>query len=206
MIFSRYNSLNYINYLNNCDINYKYFINSILETPKVEKLTLELPTNMLPNIDVTEDDYQNRLLLKCFLTLYFMNFKTPYIQCNKFKDKEIVAGTKSSFHYSYFLNYNNNYGISVLLLELFNENDSENQAINMLTKLNKNVDKQCSFFNVRAEIQAIRVSNYRDILNILFTRSELQKLKLRINIIFNNKKNKIESFTEIKQFLCLWNC
>lgn len=176
-----------------------------METPKVEKITLELPTNMLPNIEVTEDDYQNRLLLKCFLTLYFMNFKTPYIQCNQFKDKEIVAGTKSSFHYSYFLNYNNNVDIYMLLLELFNENDRENQAINILTKLNKSINKESSLFNVRAEIQATRVSNYRDILNVLFTRSELQKLKLRINIIFNNKNNKLESFKEIKQFICLWN-
>ena len=53
---------------------------------------------MLPNIDITEDDYQNRLLLKCFLAFYFMNFKMPYINCNNFKNKDIVAGTKNIYN------------------------------------------------------------------------------------------------------------
>lgn len=205
MSFSQYNSLNYARYLNRCDLNYKYFIQSVADTPKIDKITLELPTNMLPNIENTEDDYQNRLLLKCFLALYFISFKMPYINCNKFKDKDVVIGTKSSFHYAYSINYISDADKSAFLVELFNENDINNQAITFLTKLDKALAANENSFNVRAEIQTVRVSGYRDILNLLFTRSELQQLKLKLNIKLTNKNNKLISYNEIKNFLCMWN-
>lgn len=205
MSFTQYNSTNYIKYLNDCDLNYKYFLKSISDTPRVEKITLELPTNMLPNIETTEDDYQNRLLLKCFLALYFISFKKPYINCNKFKNKDLVAGTKNSFHYSYIVNYLNDVEKFNLFSEILNENDTNNQAIAVLTDLDSTISAKTSLLNVKAEINVMRISGYRDILNTLFTRSELQKLKLKLNIIFKNSNNKIRSFNEIKHFMCLWN-
>jgi len=208
MLFSKYNSLNYVKYLNNCDLNYKYFLKSIAETPSVDKIVVELPTNMLPNIETTEDDYQNRLLLKCFLAFYFMNFKMPYINCNGFKDKELVSGTSNSFHYAYLLTYANKLEQYQLLAELFNENDRYNEGIKNLTKLNKNLinsNAKSNILNFRLEIQAVRMSEYKDILNSLFERVELQKLKLKLNIVFKKFNNKMISSNEFRNFFFLWN-
>lgn len=205
MSFNQYNSTNYLKYLNDCDLNYKYFLKSISDTPKFEKISLELPTNLLPNIETTEDDYQNRLLLKCFLALYFISFKKPFINCNKFKNKDIVAGTKNSFHYSYLVNYLNDFDQYSLLSELFNENDSNNKASTVLTNLDSTIESKTELLNVKIEINVMRLSGCRDILNTLFTRSELQKLKLKLNIVFKNSNNKMQSFNEIKHFMCLWN-
>ncbi len=208
MLFSKYNSLNYVKYLNNCDLNYKYFLKSITETPSVDKIIVELPTNMLPNIETTEDDYQNRLLLKCFLAFYFMNFKMPYINCNGFKNKELVSGTKNSFHYAYMSTYNNGMEQYQLLSELFNENDRYNKGIKNLTKLNKNLTNsknKTDILNLRFEIQTTRMSEYKDILNTLFSRIELQKLKLKLNIVFKKFDTKMISSDEFRSFFYLWN-
>lgn len=208
MLFSKYNSLNYVKYLNNCDLNYKYFLKSITETPSIDKIVIELPTNMLPNIDTTEDDYQNRLLLKCFLAFYFMNFKMPYINCNNFKNKDIVAGTKNSFHYAYQSVYNNSLEHYQLLSELFNENDRYNKGIKSLTKLNNNLGNLKSKnnpVNIRFDIQMVRMSEYKHILNTLFTRVELQKLKLKLNIVFKKSVSKQVSFDEFRNFFYIWN-
>jgi len=208
MLFSKYNSLNYVKYLNNCDLNYKYFLKSITETPSVDKIIVELPTNMLPNIETTEDDYQNRLLLKCFLAFYFMNFKMPYINCNNFKNKNIVVGTKNSFHYAYMSICHNKMKQYQLLSELLNENDRYNTGIKSLTQLNKsltNSKNDTDLLNLRFEIQAIRVAEYKDILNVLFARVELQKLKLKLNIVFKKFKTKMLSVEEFKNFFYIWN-
>jgi hypothetical protein len=208
MLYSKYNSLNYTKYLNNCDLNYKYFLKSITETPSVDKIIVELPTNMLPNIENTEDDYQNRLLLKCFLAFYFMNFKMPYINCNSFQDSKIVAGTRNSFHYAYLSTYSNSNETYQILSELFNENDRYNNGIKTLTKLNKNLTNSKhkeDILNFRLDIQATRISNYKEILNVLFTRIELQKLKLKLNIVFKKFNNKMSSFDEFKNFFYMWN-
>lgn len=208
MLFSKYNSLNYAKYLNNCDLNYKYFLNSITETPLVDKIVVELPTNMLPNIENTEDDYQNKLLLKCFLAFYFMNFKMAYINCNSFQDTNIVAGTRNSFHYAYLSTYVNSNEKYKILSEFFNENDRYNDSIKPLTKLSNtliNSKHSTDTLNFRLDIQATRMSNYKDILNLLFTRIELQKLKLKLNIVFKKFNNKMSSFDEFKNFFYMWN-
>lgn len=208
MFFSKYNSLNYVKYLNNCDLNYKYFLKSIMETPSIDKIIIELPTNMLPNIETVEDDYQNRLLLKCFLAFYFINFKIPYINCNNFKNKEALVGTTNSFHYAYLLTYKNKIEHYQLLSEIFNENDRYNMSIKALTKLNTNLvnsKNKADILNLRFEIQGTHMSDYKNILNILFTRIELQKLKLKLNIVFKKFNIKMISFNEFKNFFYIWN-
>lgn len=203
MLFSKYNSLNYAKYLNNCDLNYKYFLKSITETPSVDKIIVELPTNMLPNIETTEDDYQNRLLLKCFLALYFTNFKVPYVNCNEFRNKEIVSGTKSSFHYAYITSYKNTLEKYQLLSELFNDNDYSNQGTKTLTKLNKPLitsQINTDLLNFRLEILASRVSDYKEVLNLLFERGELQKVKLKLNVVFKKFNAKFSSSDEFRNF------
>ena len=203
----KYNSIHYAKYLNNCDLNYKYFLTSIKETPSIKKINLELPTNKLPNIEITEDDYQTKTLLKCFLTFYFINFKMPYINCNKFKNLNTVIGTTNSFHYAYLQTFNNVLDNYKLLLLLLNENDSESINIKSLTKLNTVLEDKTNnnLLNFRLEIQAFRVIEYKDILNMLFTRSELQKLKLKLNIVFKNFNNKMISAAEFRNFFYLWN-
>ena len=203
----KYNSVHYTKYLNNCDLNYKYFLKSIKETPSISKIVLELPTNKLPNIDITEDDYQTKTLLKCFLTFYFINFKVPYINCNKFKNLNTVVGTTNSFHYAYLQTFNNVFDNYKMLLLLLNENDSESLNIIPLTKLNTSLGANTpnNLLNFRLEILAFRVIEYRDILNMLFTRSELQKLKLKLNIVFKNFNNKMISAAEFRNFFYLWN-
>ena len=203
----KYNSVHYTKYLNNCDLNYKYFLKSIKETPSISKIVLELPTNKLPNIDITEDDYQTKTLLKCFLTFYFINFKVPYINCNKFKNLNTVVGTTNSFHYAYLQTFNNVFDNYKMLLLLLNENDSESLNIIPLTKLNTSLGANTpnNLLNFRLEILAFRVIEYRDILNMLFTRSELQKLKLKLNIVFKNFNNKMVSAAEFRNFFYIWN-
>jgi hypothetical protein len=208
MISSKYNSLNYVKYLNNCDLNYKYFLNSISETPVLDKIVFELPTNMLPNMETSEDDYQTRLLLKCFLAFYFINLKMPYINCNRFKDSSIVSGTLSSYHYSYLSTYNNLTDKYKLMSVLLNENDRYNASNVTLTKLNKELqinNSKKDLLNFKMEIQALRVVAYKDILTTLFTRAELQKLKFKLNIVFKNFNNKISSTEEFKNFFFMWN-
>ena len=203
----KYNSVHYTKYLNNCDLNYKYFLKSIKETPSISKIVLELPTNKLPNIDITEDDYQTKTLLKCFLTFYFINFKVPYINCNKFKNLNTVVGTTNSFHYAYLQTFNNVFDNYKMLLLLLNENDSESLNIIPLTKLNTSLGANTpnNLLNFRLEILGFRVIEYRDILNMIFTRSELQKLKLKLNIVFKNFNNKMVSAAEFRNFFYIWN-
>lgn len=206
MLSLKYNSIHYAKYLNNCDLNYKYFLKSIKETPSIDKIILELPTNKLPNIEVTEDDYQTKTLLKCFLAFYFMNLKMPYINCNKFKDINTVAGTTNSFHYAYLQTFNNALENYKLLLLFLNENDSQSLSIQNLTKFDTTFKNklQNNSFNFRLEIQALRIIEFKDILNVLFTRAELQKLKFKLNIVFKNL-NKMLSVNEFRNFFYIWN-
>lgn len=208
MISSKYNSINYVKYLNNYDLNYKYFLKSINETPVVDKIIFELPTNMLPNIETSEDDYKTRMLLKCFLAFYFINLKMPYINCNRFKNTDVVRGTVSNYHYAYLTTYNNLIEKYKLLSVLFNENDRYNISIKTLTKLNKEVQinkYKTNTLNFKLEIQALRVVEYKDILLTLFSRNELQNLKFKLNIIFKNFDNKLTSMNEFKNFFYMWN-
>jgi hypothetical protein len=208
MISSKYNSINYVKYLNNCDLNYKYFLKSLNETPVLDKIIFELPTNMLPNMEIMDDDYKNRMLLKCFLAFYFINFKMSYINCNNFKNANIVTGTNNSFHYSYLTSYNNSTEKYKLLSVLFNENDRDNTSINVLTKLNKNIsidNCKTDILNFRLEIQPLKVVEYKDIFNLFFTRAELQKVKLKLNLVFKKFNNKKITINEFKNFFFLWN-
>ena len=203
-----YNSLNYVKYLNNYDLNYKYFLKSIKETPTLDKIVFELPTNKLPNIETTEDDYQTRILLKCFLAFYFMNLKMPYINCNGFKNSNVTSGTNSSFHYAYLRTYNKMAEKYQLLLLMLNENDFSNLNIKNLNKLNHkiNINKyKNDFLNFRLEVQALRIVEYRDILNTFFVQTELQKLKLKLNFVFKNFNNKMLSIDEFRNFFFVWN-
>lgn len=208
MTSSKYNSFSYVKYLNNCDLNYKYFLNSINETPVVDKIVLELPTNMLLNMETGEDDYKTRMLLKCFLAFYFINLKMPYVNCNRFKNSKIVMGTNNSYHYAFLASYNNLIEKYKLISLLFNENDRYNASIKSLTKMDKDLvvkNKKTDILNFRLEIQALRVVEYKDILTTLFTRGELQKLKFKLNIVFKNFNNKISSVDEFKNFFHIWN-
>ena len=208
MISLKYNSINYSKYLNNCDLNYKYFLKSIKETPVLEKIVFELPTNKLPNIETTEDDYQTRMLLKCFLAFYFMNFKMPYINCNNFKNKNMISGTSNSYHYAYLRTYTKITEKYELILLMLNENDRSNISIKNLTKLDRNIAAnkyKTDFLNFRLEAQVLRIIEYRDILNSLFVKTELQKLKLKLNFIFKNFNNKMISINEFRNFFFFWN-
>jgi len=208
MISSKYNSLNYLKYLNNCDLNYKYYLKSINETPAVDKIVFELPTNMLPSMETTEEDNQNKLLLKCFLAFYFINLKMPYINCNHFKDNNVIRGSNNNFHYAYLNTYNNLIEKYQLISLLFNENDRDNNSIQSLTKLDKKIslnNSNSNTLNFRLDVQALRIAEYKDILNTIFERAELQKLKLKLNIVFKNFNNKINSTEELKMFLYMWN-
>jgi hypothetical protein len=208
MISSKYNSLNYLKYLNNCDLNYKYYLKSINETPVVDKIIVELPTNMLPGMETTEEDNQNKLLLKCFLAFYFLNLKMPYINCNNFKDNNVVKGSNNSFHYAYLSTYNNLIEKYQLISLLFNENDQDNNSIQSLTKLNKKIsfnNPNSNTLNFRLDVQALRIAEYKDILNTIFERAELQKFKFKLNIVFKNFNNKINCAKELKMFLYMWN-
>lgn len=208
MVSLKYNSINYAKYLNSCDINYKYFLQSIKDTPVLDKIVFELPTNKLPNVEVTEDDYQTRLLLKCFLVSYFINFKMPYINCNKFKNTDITLGTNSSYHYAYLQTNNKIMDKYQLMLLLLNENDRSNISIKNLTKLNNklNINKyQKDILNFRLEVQASRIVEYREVLNTFFNRGELQNLKFKFNFIFKNFNTKMISVNEFRNFFFIWN-
>jgi hypothetical protein len=208
MISSKYNSLNYLKYLNNCDLNYKYYLKSINETPAVDKIVFELPTNMLPSMEISEEDNQNKLLLKCFLAFYFINLKMPYINCNHFKDNNVVRGSNNSFHYAYLNTYNNLIEKYQLISLLFNENDRDNDSIQNLSKFDKKIslnNPNSNTLNFRLDVQALRIAEYKDILNTIFDRAELQKLKFKLNIVFKNFNNKINSMEELKMFLYIWN-
>lgn len=206
MLLLKYNSIHYANYLNHCDLNYKYFLNSIHETPSIEKIILELPTNKVSNVENNEDDYQTKILLKCFLALYFTNLKLPYINCNKFKNPQTALGTNISFQYAYLQTFNNFIESYKLLLLLLNENDFQNSSIKSLTKfttvLNSNINNSLNF---RLDIQASRIIEYKDVLNSLFSRNELQKIKFKLNIIFKNFNGKMLSANEFKNFFFMWN-
>lgn len=205
MITSKYNSVNYLKYLNNCDINYKYCLKSITETPVLDKIVFELPTNKLPNMETSEDSSQAIMLLKCFLAFYFINLKMPYINCNSFKDSKIVSGTNNSFHYAYLKTYTSFLDKAQLMLLLFNENDRYNTSIKNLTKLDQKVNNKNNVLNFRLDIQANRIVEYKDILQTLFTKNELQKLKFKLNIVFKNSNNKILLTNEFKNFFYMWN-
>jgi len=208
MISSKYNSINYVKYLNNCDLNYKYFLKSINETPVLDKIVFELPTNMLPNIETAEDDSKARMLLKCFLAFYFINLKMPYINCNRFRNPDVVRGTTNNFHYAYLTTYSNLIEKYKLMSVLFNENDRYNASVKTLTKLNKEIQinkYKTDTLNFKLEIQALRVIEYKDILTTLFSRAELQNLKFKLNIIFKNFNNKMLSMDEFKNFFYMWN-
>lgn len=208
MTSSKYNSINYVKYLNNCDLNYKYFLKSINETPVLDKIVFELPTNMLSNIETTEDDYKTCILLKCFLAFYFINLKMPYINCNRFKNPNIIKGATSNFHYAYLTTYNSLVEKHKLMSVLFNENDRYNAGIKTLTKINKKTKTnkyKTNSLNFKLEIEALRVVEYKDILIILFSKAELHNLKFKLNIVFKNFNNKISSTEEFKNFFYMWN-
>jgi hypothetical protein len=208
MISLKYNSLHYNKYLNDCDINYKYCLKSINDIPVLKKVVFELPTNMLPNMEISEEEYRTRLLLKCFLSFYLINYKTPYINCNRFQNSKIVGGTINNFHYTYLATYNNLIEKYTLLSLLFNETDRNNKSYNILTKLNKkiNINTQASdALNFRVELQASRIIEYKEILSNIFTRIELQNLKFKLNIVFKKFNNKILSVDELKNFFYMWN-
>ena len=59
--------------------------------------------------------------------------------------------------------------------------------------------------NIRFDIQAVRISEYKDILNTLFTKVELQKLKLKLNIIFKKNISKDIYFDDYRNFFYIWN-
>lgn len=208
MVSLKYNSLNYSKYLNNCDLNYKYFLKSINDTPSIEKIVFELPTNMLPNMETAEDDYRTKTLLKCFLAFYYINLKMPYINCNNFKTPSFVNATNNSYHYAYLISYNNLMEKYKLLSLLLNETDSYNTSINTLTKLTKNITtnkQEPNFLNLRLEVEALKVVEFKEILSNIFNRVELQKLKFKVNIVFKNINNKVLSINEVKNFFYIWN-
>jgi len=203
----KYNSINYAKYLNNCDINYKYFLKSINDTPVIDKIVFEFPTNMLPNMETMNEDSKNRMLLKCFIAFYFINFKMPYINCNRFKNLTVTRGTLSNFHYAYIANYTNLLDKYKLLSLLLNENDRLNASIKSLTNLNKKIvnNDNNNCLNFKLEVEASRVTEYKNILSTIFLKTELQNLKFKINIVFKNFNNKIVSIEEFKNFFYIWN-
>lgn len=205
MVSIKYNSINYAKYLNSCDLNYKYYLQSINDTPVLDKIVFELPTNKFSNISTTEDDYQNRILLKCFLSFYFMNFKLPYLNCNKFKNF-IPENESSSYQYSYLYTYHKMIDKYSLLLLLLNENDKDNFGVKNLTNFKKNlITNKKDTLNFKLEIQISKIIEYREIVNLFFNRAELQNLKLKLNFIFKNFKNKVISINELKNFFFFWN-
>jgi len=206
MISLKYNSLNYAKYLNNCDLNYKYYIKSIKDTPNLDKIIFELPTNKLPNIEITEDDYQNRLLLKCFLSVYFINSKFPYINCNKIKNENITLGSNNNYHYAYLQTSNTFVNKYQLMLLLLNENDRSNINIKNLTNFNNKLNSnKKNILNFRLEAQASKIVEFKDIFNIFFNRTELQSLKIKINFLFKNFNTKMISINEFRNFFFIWN-
>lgn len=205
----KYNSLNYIKYLNNCDLNYKYSLKSIQETPVLKKIIFELPTNNLSNIETTEEEYQSGLLLKCFLACYFINNKIPHINCNKFKNNKIAEQFSNNNHqYSYLQTFDNILEKYQVIFSLLRENDYSNVSFRNLTKLNTHIytNKQANeFLNFRLEVQAARIVEYRDIFANFFLKIELQNLKLKLNFVFKNVNNKLVSIEEFKNFFLFWN-
>lgn len=206
MLSLKYNSIHYANYLNSCDLNYKYFLKSIKETPSIEKIILELPTNKFSAVENNEDDYQTKTLLKCFLALYFTNLKLPYINCNKFKSLDTAVGSVASFQYAYLQTFNSPIEKLKLLLLLLNENDFQSSGIKNLTKFTTVLESKCNdSFNFRLDIQSGRIVEYKEVLNVLFSRNDLQKVKVKLNIIFKNFSGKMISTNEFKSFFFMWN-
>jgi len=207
MLNLKYNSLNTLKYLNQCDIAYKYNLFSITELPEVEKVVFELPTNTLPFIENVEDDYQGRLLLKCYLAFYFINLRLPFINCNKFDKQLYTFLTNNNFQYSYKVTYNNFSEINKLLFIFLNDNNRINKHFKVLSHLNKKLKSKSQFnnLNVKLDISLAKINEYKDILNFIYTPAEVPFIKGKLNLIVKNVKGNFISINELRNYLFLWN-
>jgi hypothetical protein len=189
---------------NSYDLNYKLKLKSIYSKPKIAKVAVHLNPQSLLNTLNIDEHLKQKILLKCWILLYFLNFTIPMINSFYLKDTDSRSVRQPVNFYSFMISKTNRIDLLQLLMFFFIEHDSIEPNILSHKFINKNTITE-NQINYQLLINIKRLTSLTDLLEGLFNKVELQAVNVELNLVINTGYKNTLKGKMIKSIFPLWN-
>jgi len=189
---------------NSYDLNYKLKLKSSYNRPHINKIVIRLNPQSLLSTLTTDENLKQRILLKCWIIIYYLNFMIPNINSFYLKDSDHQNSKQPTSFYSFAISKSNRMDVLQLLIFLLVEHDALDLGISNKAFANKNEIKKGQL-NCQVLLDLRRLSSLNELLEQLFNKVELQALKLELNFVIFTGYNINLKYKTIKNIFPLWN-
>jgi hypothetical protein len=189
---------------NSYDLNYKLKLKSIYSKPKITKIAVHLNPQSLLNMLNIDEHLKQKILLKCWILLYFLNFTIPTINSFYLKDTDSRSVRQPVNFYSFMISKRNRIDLLQLLMFFLIEHDSIESTSLSHKFLDKNIITE-NQINYQLLINIKRLTSLTELLEGLFNKVELQSVNLELNLVINTGSKNTLKRKMIKSIFPLWN-
>ena len=195
MLFLNYNR---IDYLSNCDLISKYLIKSINKIPRIKTINLKFLLNQNLTLFEGGNITFEYFFLKCFLCMYFIFQKLPFITYGKYLNSiKVISNT----FYNLKISAKNHILITFYLLLLFRDIDKKDNFLSQLNYDTTQILFSTLIINKKFDLLLNSYTEYSTLLTSILDDKEFIFSKIHVNFFFENVKSSFISNIELKNIL-----